>query len=227
MNATRMTCLVVGVNSSIGRAIFNFFKAEGHKVIGTARSRSPDDVDVYEVNFENDSQVKELIDKSEELDAVIFCTGFLPGKALVEYSDSDLDQVFQANVMAPMRLLIRLADKLNANSSVLFIGSIAGSAGSFDEAYAASKSALIGLTKSLAKKSKNGIRYNCISPALIDGTSMHKTFSPEVIAQHIKQTPTGTLIKLSDFVRVCYDLCQPHWGQLNGQIIDINGGRYV
>lgn len=227
MSATRMTCLVVGVNSSIGRAVFDVFRAEGHKALGTTRSKVADDADVYELNPADDVQVRNVIDGFEKLDAVIFCTGYLPGKALSDYAASDLELVFEANVMAPMKVLNRLADKLNANCSVLFVGSIAGSAGSFDEGYAASKSALVGLTKSLAKKSRNGVRYNCISPALVDGSSMHKTFNDEIIANHIKQTPTGKLLTLSDLARVCYDLCQPHWNQLNGQIIDINGGRYV
>ncbi len=227
MNATQMTCLVVGVNSSIGRAVFDLFRLEGHKALGTTRSKAEDDADIYQLDPADDVQIRSVIDGFEKFDAVIFCTGYLPGKALSDYAPGDLELVFEANVLAPMKVLNRLAYKLNANCSVLFVGSIAGSAGSFDEGYAASKSALVGLTKALAKKSKNGVRYNCIAPSLVEGSSMHGTFSPEIIANHVKQTPTGKLLTLSDLARACYDLCQPHWNQLNGQIININGGRYV
>ena len=49
----------------------------------------------------------------------------------------------------------------------MFISSISASAGSYDEIYSASKSALLWLTKSLAKNTKNGVRFNCVSPGLI------------------------------------------------------------
>ena len=121
----------------------------------------------------------------------------------------------------------KIKNKLNNKCCVIFIGSIAGSAGSFDEVYASSKSALNGLIKSLAKKSKNSIRYNIIAPGLIENSSMIKNFTPKEIQNHKLQTPTRELNNLKKLANISFQICQEEWSQLNGQIIDINGGRYV
>ena len=122
-------------------------------------------------------------------------------------------------------------DKVN----IFFVGLISESFcfliptsnGSFDEVYGSSKSAIYALVKSIAKKSKNGLRCNCISPGLIEDSTMYRQFSSTEISSHKNQTPTGELIAIDDLAKVCFDICQDEWNQLNGQIININGGRHV
>ena len=123
--------------------------------------------------------------------------------------------------------LMHINHKLNKNCSVIFIGSISGSAGSYDEVYASSKSAIHGLIKSLAKKSRNSIRFNCIEPGLIENSSMSKKFSALEIEKHKDETPTNKLNSLEEIAKICFKISQKEWIQLNGQIIRINGGRYV
>ena len=67
-----------------------------------------------------------------------------------------MEEAFDANIVVVAKFVKYLFSKLNNNSSVVFISSISASAGSYDEIYSASKSALYGLTKSLAKNTKNG-----------------------------------------------------------------------
>ena len=109
----------------------------------------------------------------------------------------------------------------------MFISSISTSAGSYDEIYSASKSALYGLTKSLAKNTKNGVRFNCVSPGLIKNTRMYDTFNKDEIQAHLLQTPTKQLVRSKDLAEIIFDICQPHWKSLNGQIIHVNGGRHL
>lgn len=156
-----------------------------------------------------------------------FCSGILLGKELNLYDDDEIDSVFNINIIGPIKLIKRLKDKFNPKSKILFVGSIARSAGSYDEVYAASKSAIHALVKSIAKKSNNGINCNCISPGLIENSNMYNKFSASEINIHKSQTPTGELLNLQDIAKVCFNICQDEWNQLNGQIIDINGGRYV
>ncbi len=151
----------------------------------------------------------------------------MPGKNFFDYSNEEVELVFKSNLIAPLLILKSLINVMKDGGSVLFISSISGSAGSFDEFYSSSKAALHGLVKSLAKKSKKGIRFNCLAPGLIEGSSMYQTFTHEEINRHRLETPTNSLIHLDEMAKVCFDLSQPHWQALNGQVININGGRYV
>ena len=222
------TCLIVGSSSSLGKKIKEHFSSNNYHVFETNRKEKYLN---QETNFYLDYNDKESLDlisqKVPKLDCLIFCSGILLGKDLHNYEDWEIDQVFNINILGPIKLLRRFSDKFKLKSKVLFIGSIAGSNGSFDEVYGSSKSAIYALVKSIAKKSKNGLRCNCISPGLIEDSTMYRQFSSTEISSHKNQTPTGELIAIDDLAKVCFDICQDEWNQLNGQIININGGRHV
>ena len=56
---------------------------------------------------------------------------------------------------------------------------------------------------------------------------MHDETSEAVLDIHRKTTPTGHFISATDLAHVLLDIMQPHWCQLNGACIDINGGMYI
>ena len=71
------------------------------------------------------------------------------------------------------------------------------------------------------------MRFNAIAPGLINNSNMIKQFSASEIENHKKETPTNELNELENIAQICFNICQENWSQLNGQTIDINGGRYV
>ena len=221
-------CLIIGSKSSLGIEIERVFKRNSYKVFGTSRSfkKNSDATKIF-LDFKDIESLNLLEKKIPNLDCVIFCTGLLLGKELNDYKDEEIFTVFQTNIIGPTMVLKRINKRLNQKCSVIFIGSIAGSAGSYDEVYASSKSSINGLIKSLAKKSKKSIRFNSMAPGLIKNSNMYKQFKPEEIQNHINNTPTNELNKLKKIAKICLDICQADWSQLNGQTIDINGGRYV
>jgi len=221
-------CLIIGSKSSLGVEIEKVFKRNSYKVFGTSRKfkNSSNSKEIF-LDFTNVDSLNQLEKKIPSLDCIIFCTGMLLGKELNNYEDEEIFKVFQTNIIGPLRILSRINKKINQKCSVIFIGSIAGSAGSYDEVYASSKSSLNGLIKSLAKKSKKSIRFNCIAPGLINNSTMYKQFKPEEIENHINNTPTNELNELKKIAKICLDICHEDWSQLNGQTIDINGGKYV
>lgn len=228
MEKKQMRCLIVGANSSIAPEIIKIFKKNNYDVISASRKISDNDTKTlsYSLNTDGDLKITDSV-ILEKLDVVVFCIGKLIGKSIQDYTITEMEETFGVNILTVSKFIKYLISKLNSNSSVVFISSISASAGSYDEIYSASKSALYGLTKSLAKNSKNGIRYNCISPGLIKNSRMYDNFDNNEIQAHISQTPTKNLINSKEFAEIIYDICQPHWRSLNGQIIDINGGRYV
>ncbi len=221
-------CLVIGSRSSLGKEISEVFKSHGYQVIGTSREVNTDGKNAeYYLDLTEPDSFENLSAKLGKLDICIYCSGLLLGKALNQYPDQDLDLVFYVNVIGLINLLKIIENKINPNGHVLVLSSIAAFNGSFDPVYASSKAALTGFIRAMAKHSRNGITFNCIAPGLIKDTHMYNSFSKNDIERHIEETPLKVLANITDVAKVCFDICQPHWSHLTGQVIHLNGGRYV
>ena len=95
------------------------------------------------------------------------------------------------------------------------------------DVYAASQGAVLSFVKSQAKAMKGRPRVNALTPGLIQDSSMFLDMDEVIRNRHISDTATGELLKLDDLAKIIYDLTQPHWSNLNGACIPINGGAYV
>jgi 3-oxoacyl-[acyl-carrier protein] reductase len=161
------------------------------------------------------------------LDAIISLVGDLPGKSLIQYEDLEMERVMRVNFTSQAALIRRLIPAMRPGSHILLMASISGQRGSFDPIYAAAKGAIIAFTKSLATSLTPNIRVNAIAPALIEESTMYLDMDPDRRAIHRQNSPTGRLNTRSEIAHIIVDLLQPHWSNLNGQIIAVNGGSYV
>jgi len=112
--------------------------------------------------------------------------------------------------------------------AIINIASIWGLTGaSCEAAYAATKAAVIALTKSLAKElGPSGIRVNCVAPGAID-TEMMGTFSPADLALLMEETPLGRIGTPDDVAHLVAFLASNRAGFLTGQVISPNGGLVI
>lgn len=228
--------LVVGASSSIGPDVVQAFQQAGCKVTGTARAPAT----TSEANHPESTHVLDLADRASiddfvaahvstqtPLDIVVMLAGLLPGQALKDYHDDTMDAVMTCNFTGQARLIQRLLPHLAPRSHVIMVSSISGERGSFDPIYAASKAAQIAFVKSMATWLAPAVRFNALAPALIEDSTMHDAMSDERRAHHRSQSPTGRLTTKAEIAGVLVDLCGPHWCNLNGQVIRINGGLHV
>lgn len=231
--------LLVGGNSSVGRALIKKFdNSEAYHITATFNKLTTD------VNLDTTSKIHwERLDlslnkhfaiwtdrtKGMRFDVVIFLTGIVVGKSIQDYINEEIDLVMNINFSGQAKLVKCLIEytQMNNNSQFLFVSSVAGEQGSYDSIYAASKSSILGFTKSLAKNLAPMIRTNVIAPGLIQDSRMYNDMLPNTIEKHINETPTKSLLNIDDLANVVYDLTQDHWQHLNGATIDLNGGRYV
>jgi len=111
---------------------------------------------------------------------------------------------------------------------IVNIASIWGITGaSCEAAYAGTKAAVIGLTKSLAKElGPSGIRVNCIAPGAID-TDMLEHLSPEELIALRAETPLGTVGTPEDVAHLVAFLASQKARFLTGQVISPNGGLWI
>ncbi|MDE7218085.1 MAG: glucose 1-dehydrogenase [Oscillospiraceae bacterium] len=111
---------------------------------------------------------------------------------------------------------------------IVNISSIWGLRGAACEvAYAASKAAVVGLTRSLAMElAPSHIRVNCVAPGVI-ATDMVKGLGEETIASLIGQTPAGRLGTTEDIARAVAFLAREDADFITGQVLTVDGGFIV
>ncbi len=111
------------------------------------------------------------------------------------------------------------------SGKIINISSMWGEVGSSCEViYSASKAALIGFTKALAKEAgPSGINVNCITPGVID-TEMNSGLDNETLLKLCEDTPLCRLGKASEVADTVVFLASESASFITGQIIGVNGG---
>ncbi len=153
--------------------------------------------------------------------------GFSQDGLLLKYKMDTYDQVMNTNVkgaflcaQAAMRGMLRekWGRIVNMSSAV----AIRGNAG--QTVYAASKTAVLGLTKSLAREvGAKGITVNALCPGLVD-TEMTSHLDDRARAYYLDQTPAGRTATLEEVAAVVRFLMSEEASYVNGAVIPVDGG---
>lgn len=142
-------------------------------------------------------------------------------------SNEAFDSVMRTNVNGPfylMRWCVRKMLRARAGS-IVNIASLAGQTGNAGQAnYAASKAALIAMTKSLAMEvGSRGIRVNAVAPGLIETDMIASIPHLDEIKKRI---PLGRFGNVDEVSGVVSFLCSPDAGYITGHTISVNGGMF-
>lgn len=159
-------------------------------------------------------------------------------KPLTDLSVDDLDRMFSVNVRGVflgMKYQIPVM-KEAGRGAIVNMASAAGLVGAGHlSAYAASKHAVIGLTRSAADETgRTGIRINAVCPSFSQ-TAMYRGFADEMAescqksaedidAAFTKRSPMGRVISASEVVNAVLWLADPHNTAVHGQAVSVDGG---
>jgi NAD(P)-dependent dehydrogenase (short-subunit alcohol dehydrogenase family) len=238
--------LVTGATRGIGRAAAIAFAREGARVVfcgrheewgeETARlAREAGGKATYvraDVTVESD--VKSLVDRTVadygRIDCAFNNAGFEAMGPLVDQTEKNSDLTLDTNVRGVffcMKHEIR-AMKETGGGAIVNESSLAGLKGIPDNAlYAASKHAVIGLTKTAALESARfGIRVNALCPSAIDGAMLrgfmtHRGLSEE---QMVANVPIGRIGKPEDVAGAVLFLCSDKATYITGATLEVDGG---
>lgn len=232
--------LVTGANGGIGsitalKLVMNGFKVilnyhvDKDKAVEIASSLGVKNSLLIEADVTNVEAVKEMtikaLEKFGRIDVLVNNAGITRDRTFVKMSREEWDELINVNlngVFNVTKAVIGIMLK-QGGGTIINISSIVGEVGNFGQTnYSASKAALIGFTKSLAKEvASKGIRVNAIAPGFVD-TEMTRRIPENVKSKILEQIPVGRFATPEEIADVVLFLCNATY--ITGTVIDVNGG---
>lgn len=237
------TVLVTGSSRGIGQACARLFAREGwrvaihyHKNEEAARALLEElskltDCACFQADVAAPLQARQLAEAAAKrfggIDALVNNAGIAQQKLFTEITDQDWHKMFSVNTDSVFYMCRAVLPRMIAQHAgvIVNVSSVWGVTGASCEAhYSASKAAVIGLTKALAKEvGPSGIRVNCVAPGVID-TRMNAGFGEETIKALKEETPLGRLGTPEEAAQLITYLCSDRASFLTGQVIGADGG---
>ena len=164
------------------------------------------------------------------IDALALCAGIAQQKLFQDITDRDWDRMLAVNISGAFYVTRAVLPSMITRKAgqIAFLSSMWGQAGASMEAhYSASKAALVGLTRSLAKEvAPSGIRVNCVAPGAIE-TTMTTSLGGEALKRLREEIPLGRLGTPDEVARCILWLCSHEASYLTGQVIGLSGGMVM
>ena len=231
--------LITGGNRGIGLATAIVFAAKGNKVASTYRDTPPDGMEDFGIHsYSCDVTDEEHIDKTfkevEEtlgtVEILIANAGITRDSLAARTSNADFSEVLDTNLTGAFRTAKKALRGMMKNrwGRVIFVSSLSGRIGQIGQSsYAASKAALVGLSRSLAKEyASRDITVNVVAPGAIK-TDMLEKLSEDQIDEYIKSIPLGRLGKPEEIGEIIAFLSSEHASYITGSVIPVDGGLYM
>jgi 3-oxoacyl-[acyl-carrier protein] reductase len=226
------TVLITGGVRGIGLAIAKKFKEKGARVCVTysqdedsAKKAQALGLETYLSNVTDEKEVITLFEKIGDIDVLVNNAGVCFFKQIQDVRYDEYQKVFAVNMGGAFLCSREAAKKMIAKKSghIVNISSVWGEVGgSCESVYSASKAALLGFTKALAKElGYSGIRVNAVSPGVID-TSMNARFSAEEKTALCEDIPLGRMGFAEEVAAAVYALDENEY--ITGIDLPVNGG---
>lgn len=244
--AKQKIAIVTGGGSGIGLSIAKKFVAEGMLVYICGRDPVKLDAALKEIGGNCRAVQLDLADLAAippfvqkiasehgRIDVLVNNAGINMKKPFTEVTDEEFQRVITINLIAVFALNREVARVMlpNRAGSIIHISSMAAHYGIPKVvAYTASKTALEGMTRSMAVDlSPDGIRVNCIAPGYIVTPMTARAFSgdQERKARVLSRTPVGKLGCPEDVANAAYFLAGDESGFITGETIKVDGGNSI
>ena len=164
------------------------------------------------------------------IDTLINNAGITQDAAFHKMTSEQWHKVINTNLHAAFNMTHLLWDGMRSRNfgRIINISSVNGQKGQFGQVnYAATKAALIGMTKSLALEgARKGITVNAIAPGYI-GTDMVRAVPENVMTQIVAAIPVGRIGEADEVAKVAVFLAEEKNAFITGATIAINGGQYM
>ena len=239
--------LVTGGSRGIGRAICETLAGAGAHVIVNYRSGVAEAAEVvtaieskggtaealaFDVSDPEsvDTAVRDLVKRCGGLHILVNNAGIAMDQLLLRVKPEEVERTFSVNVAGTIycsKAAIRPMMKAKTGRIVSLSSVVAESGNPGQAVYSASKAALIGLTKTLAREyASRGVTVNAVAPGFIE-TDMTAALPKEAQEGIIAQTPAGRVGRPEEIAAAVLYLVSDEAAFVTGQTLRVNGGMYV
>ena len=234
--------LVTGGSRGIGKAICEKFAEEGYSVaVNYEKSEEKAKAlaekiggKAYCADVSDYNAVCGMFDKIEselgEVSVLINNAAISTFGLFQDCSDEEWERIFGVNVKGVFNCSKRAIGNMlkNQSGSIVNISSIWGvTGGSCECHYSATKAAVIGYTKAMAKElGPSGIRVNCVAPGAVD-TEMNARFSKEDLEAVAEESALGYIGKPEEIAEAVLFAASEKASYMTGAVINVNGGSVI
>ncbi len=240
------TVLITGASRGIGAACALEFAQNGYRVIVNYNKSKADAEAVcaqirenggicmaVQADVSNLIQVEKMFTQAKDfggVDVLVNNAGIAKAAMLCDTTPEIWRELFATNVDGVYHTcLVASRDMVHKKSgSIINVSSMWGMVGaSCESAYSATKAAVIGFTKALAKElGPSGITVNCVAPGMVD-TEMNGHLSAEDVYAICEETPLGRVASPDEIAKTICFLASEQAGFITGQVISPNGGLVI
>jgi len=225
--------LVTGGNRGIGFAIASAFVAQGDKVAYTHRGSGggPEGALGVRCDITDAEQIDAAFKQAEDahgpIEVLVANAGITADTLLLRMSEEQFSKVVDTNLTGAFRLVKRVSKGMLRGKwgRIVLISSVIGMSGGAGQVnYAASKSGLIGLARSVTRElGSRNITANVVAPGFVT-TDMTDALTEEQRANALKQIPAGRYGSPEDIAAAVTFLASDAAAYVNGAIIPVDGG---
>tara|TARA_B100001287_G_C22663520_1_gene521642 strand:- start:18 stop:761 length:744 start_codon:yes stop_codon:yes gene_type:complete len=244
LNIKDKVAIVTGASRGIGKAIVYKLVSYGCKVVLISRNLddlkkvekdlNTEKVMCFQCDITNQQEFKVIVSKVVDLwgslDILINNAGITKDKLLLRMNESDWVDVIDVNLKGCYNTIKVASNQMirKKQGKIVNITSVIGQIGNSGQAnYAASKSGIEGLTRSLAVEfGSRNININCIAPGYIE-TDMTKNLDKKVIQDMKNNIPLNKFGLTSDISEVACFLVSDLSSFITGQVINVDGGMTI
>lgn len=244
----KTTVLITGASRGIGaecartfakngyNVAINYFRSEKNALDLKSEINDGGGVaEVFKADVSDEKQVEEMISavvkRFGKINVLVANAGVSKSGVFSDMTQSDFDKIFDTNVRGVFNVVKGVLPHMyeRESGSIVTISSIWGqTGGSYEVLYSMSKSAIIGMTKALAKEvAPMHIRVNSVSPGAID-TDMLSDLTDEEKEDFIRQTPLNRLGEPKDVADAVLFLADDDKSSfITGHVLSVNGGYFI
>jgi 3-oxoacyl-[acyl-carrier protein] reductase len=243
---SNQVAVVTGAGRGIGRAIALKFAAAGADVVCVSRTSANAEsvaaevrglgrkawghaVDVAETKAVS-GLTEAILTEAGRVDILVNNAGVTRDGLLMRMSDEDWDTVINTNLRGAFAFTRGFSRSFIKQRSgrIINVASVIGLIGNAGQCnYAASKAALIGLTKSVARElASRGITVNALAPGFIE-TDMTSVLNEEIRQEVLKRIPLQRFGAAEDIAEAALFLAGPGGRYITGQVLTVDGGMVM